>query len=130
MAPRNVGAMLAIHDRILFLDEDNRWPVDFVRKMVETEEETGKIPYCGLLAVGKKDPNWSREREVVFVKQHIDLGCLLYRKEFFSKYGYFVDDKRFHTTFDWELIRRIHEGEGADAFAKADTRLIFRHKLH
>ena len=128
---RNIGAQAAFWEHILFLDDDNLWPTGFVGTMADVRETTGLIPYAGAIeAVGLKDSSWRRVTTTQFKAQMVDLGCLMYTKSIFRKYGYFLDSKETHTKFDWDLIRRIHEGEGKGAFSMADTKLIFSHKLH
>jgi len=127
---RNVGAMVASYDRIVFLDDDNQWEQGHLYSLVELEESTDKIPYCWMYLKGKKPGStYRRKKKTGFSKQGIDLGCILWRKEFFSKYGYFEDVRQI--TYDWVLIEKVYKGEGAESFActKRPT-LIFWHKRY
>jgi hypothetical protein len=126
---RNIGAMVAKFDRVLFLDDDNEWPTNFISTMVAKELETGLIPMADMHIIGKKvGSTVDRIKVTALSRQNIDLGCLLYRKEHFRKYGYFEDTKQIQ--FDWDFMYKIVDGEGRDAFVKAPTELVFHHKRY
>lgn len=128
---RNVGAMCASYDHIIFLDDDNYFEEDdYLETLVKIEKETGKIPYTKLHIVGKKPGSTvDRYKDTHPSRHHIDLGNPFYRKEFFLKYGYF-DDSKNRIMFDYDLIELIKNGEGEDKFTKADCHLYFRHKRY
>jgi len=127
---RNVGAMLASYSRIVYHDDDNQWEKDHLSSLVQLEENTGRIPYCWMHLFGKKPGStYEKIKKTGFSKQGIDLGCLIWRKEFFKKYGYFLDERQ--VTFDWMLIQRVFEGEGKNAFVcTRKPSLRFFHKRY
>jgi len=127
---RNIGAMISKYDRIVFLDDDNEWEEDFISSMVESEKSTGKIPYCDIRLIGKKPGStYNRVKRTHFGKQGIDLGCIFYRKEHFEKYGYFRNTNQ--TTFDYDFMLKIFNGEGRDNFISTKkSNFIFWHKRY
>jgi len=131
LVSRNIGAMAATHNRIIFLDDDNELEEsDYLEELVTTEKSTGKIPYTRLHLIGKKpESTYDRYKETSLNRHHIDLGNPLYRKKHFLKYGYF-DDSKNRIMFDFDFIEKIIKGEGEDAFIKVDEHLLFRHKRY
>jgi glycosyltransferase involved in cell wall biosynthesis len=128
---RNIGAMAASFENIVFLDDDVTWESpDYLSLMVKAHEKTGKRPYSDLKVVGKVDKSYVREKDVRFAPDKIDLGNLMYSRSLFRKYGYFVDSIDAAIKFDWALIRRIYEGEGEDAFVRSGARMTFAHARH
>jgi len=127
---RNVGAMLANYDRIIFLDDDNQWESEHLQSLVDLEKETGKVPYCWMHVIGKQpNSNYNRIKKTGFSKQGIDLGCILWRKDLFEKYGYFRDDSQ--VTFDWNEMARVYYGHGPHNFICTNNpSLIFYHKRY
>lgn len=128
---RNVGAMCASYDRMAFLDDDNKFDCEnYLESMVRAERETGKIPYSELHLVGKKPGStYDRIKRTALARHNIDLGNPLYKREHFLKYGYF-DDSKNKIMFDYDLIEKIKDGEGEDAFVKVNVCLLFRHKRY
>ena len=127
---RNMGAMAANSEHIVFLDDDNEWKSDHLSSMVDIEEKTGKTPYCWMHYKGKKPGStFERIKKTGFSRQGIDLGCMLYRREYFEKHGYIRDDAQ--VTFDWNMIERIVKGEGVEKFiCTRKPSLIFWHKRY
>ncbi len=127
---RNIGAMGANSSNVIFLDDDNEWEPDHLESLIALKEKTGRTPYCWLYIKGKKEgSSFERIKETRFGKQAIDLGCILWDKALFDKYGYFRNDSQ--VTFDWNHIARIYYGEGPNKFicTKKPT-LIFWHKRY
>jgi glycosyltransferase involved in cell wall biosynthesis len=131
LVSRNVGAMAASNDKILFLDDDNSFEEnDYVETVLKTYSETKKIPYTKLHLIGKKEGSeYDRRKPTNLARQHIDLGNILYRKEFFERYGYFSDRKN-RIMFDWDMLEVIINGVGIDNFVPIDKYLIFLHKRY
>jgi ubiquinone/menaquinone biosynthesis C-methylase UbiE len=127
---RNIGAMVAKYDRVAFLDDDNEWMPDHLSSLINLEIKTGKIPYCWMRVIGKKPGStFQKTKRTHFGRQGIDLGCILYRKIMFEKYGYFPDSRLI--TFDFDLMRKIFSGEGQSNFACTDKdSLRFHHKRY
>ena len=125
---RNVGVMCSSFQRLVFLDDDNEWETEnYLETLVKAEEETGKIPYSCLRIRGKRQGSThNRERKTALASNNIDLGNLFYRKVIFKKYGYF-DNSKNRIIFDWDLIKKIKDGEGEESFVRVDENLIFWH---
>lgn len=128
---RNIGMMANHNERFVFLDDDNEWTEDHLESLVALEQKTGKTPYCWMHIKGKK-PGSTHEKikATGFSRQGIDLGCILYKREFPQKYGYFEDVRQ--VTFDFELMEKIFHGEGgSDHFVCTEKpTLIFWHKRY
>jgi len=131
LVSRNVGAMCASFQKILFLDDDNEWDEDdYIEEMFRVCVETGKVPYTKLHIVGKKPGSTvDRHKETSLSRHHIDLGNMLYRKEYFIKTGYFNDRKN-RIMFDWDKIEDIVNLVGEKNFIQVDRNLLFRHKRY
>ena len=131
LVSRNVGAMCASYNWILFNDDDNHLEEDdYIEEIVRVYHETGKYPYTRLHIVGKKPGSTvDRYKDTSLSRTHIDLGNLLYRKEWFLRTGYFSDEKN-HIVFDADKIEDIVNLIGVDNFIKVDRHLYFRHKRY
>jgi len=127
---RNIGVMASRYDHLVFLDDDNEWEPNHLETLVSLKKETGKHPYCWLHIKGKKDDsNVDRVKKTAFIRQHIDLGCLLYERVWFDRYGGFRDDSQ--VSFDWNHLARIHFGEGPYNFVCTEQpSLVFWHKRY
>jgi len=127
---RNIGAIAANYKHVLFLDDDNEWEPDHISSLVELKEKTGKHPFCWLHIKGKKkNSTEDRIKKTTFIRQHIDLGCLLWERIWFDRYGGFRDDSQ--VSFDWNHLARIHFGEGPHSFVCTNKpTLIFWHKRY
>lgn len=127
---RNVGAMLANYKHVVFLDDDNEWEPDHLQSLIELKEKTGKHPYCWMRIIGKKEGSKvDRIKKTAFIRQHIDLGCLLWERKWFDTYGGFRDDSQ--VSFDYNCMARIHFGEGPHQFVCTNKpTLIFHHKRY
>ena len=127
---RNIGVMASRYDNVIFLDDDNEWETNHLESLVSLKKETGKHPYCWLHIKGKKDgSDVDKIKNTAFIRQHIDLGCLLYERIWFDRYGGFRDDSR--VSFDWNHLARIHFGEGPHNFVCTENpTLIFWHKRY
>ena len=127
---RNVGAMVASYEDIVFLDDDNEWEVNHLESLVNLKLKTDKIPYCWMYLKGKKEgSDYERIKKTHFGKQGIDLGCLLWNRDLFEQYGYFKNDSQ--VTFDWNCIARVYYGLGPNRFeCTEEPTLIFWHKRY
>ena len=128
---RNVGAMVCRYDKFVFLDDDNEWEPDHLESLAKVAEETGKIPYCWMHYKGKKPGStYDRIKKTGFAKQGIDLGCLLWDKSHFERFGYLRNDAQI--TFDWQAIKRVFDGLGGKkAFVSTNKpTLIFWHRRY
>lgn len=131
LVARNLGAMSASYNNIIFLDDDNNFEGEtYLESVMNAKKETGRIPFTNLHLVGKKKGStYDRIKRTHPSRNHVDLGNILYSKKLFLKYGYF-DDSNFAIVFDGELIDKIRDGEGEDAFVKVEENLLFRHKRY
>ena len=127
---RNVGAMLANYKHVVFLDDDNEWEPNHLQSLIQLKEKTGKHPYCWMRIIGKKEGSKvDRIKETAFIRQHIDLGCLLWERKWFDIYGGFRDDSQ--VSFDWNHMARICFGEGPHQFVSTRLpSLRFSHKRY
>ena len=101
---------------ILYFDDDNMWEPNHLETMVTVAEQN---PSAALIAsdavwVGINDPDWRQIRPCRFRQGAVDLGQLMYKAELFKKYGYFDARPRRKQRYDWELIKKIVDGEGTD----------------
>jgi len=127
---RNVGVIVSNHKNIIFLDDDNELEPDHLESLISLKLKTNKHPFCWLHIKGKKDgSNVDRIKETAFIRQHIDLGCLLWERKWFDRYGGFRDDSQ--VSFDWNHLARVHFGEGPHDFVcTKKPSLIFWHRRY
>lgn len=127
---RNVGVMVSNFKHFIFLDDDNEMEPDHLESLITLKEQTGRHPYCWMHIKGKKEGSTvDRTKKTAFVRQHIDLGCLLYERKWWDRYGGFRDDSQ--VSFDWNQLARIHFGEGPHNFVCTEKpTLIFWHKRY
>lgn len=131
LVSRNIGVMASSYDRIVFLDDDNKFQEnDLLETLVKTEEETGKLPYTKLHIIGKKPGSTvDRYKNTHPSRNHIDLSNLFYRKDLFIKAGLFNDNLR-RICFDADLIEAMVKIIGEENFIKVDRHIYFRHKRY
>lgn len=127
---RNIGVMAASFEYIAFHDDDNLWTPDHLQSLADAQAVAGKIPYSWMHIIGKKPGSiFEKIKRTGFSRQGIDLGCILWRKSLFEKYGYFPNTRQI--TFDFELMERVYKGEGAENFVCTNRdSLIFYHKRY
>jgi len=142
---RSTGAIMAFHhikrnvmkdDKdwwILFWDDDNNFYPDFLERMVKAHEENPEAVLLGanIEIRGKNDKNYKHLMKIKLHAQQCDLGCFLYKKEMFNKYSYFPAGERYKVSYDWEMIRKIADGEGHNKVyidSEGGPGLIFYHK--
>jgi glycosyltransferase involved in cell wall biosynthesis len=127
---RNIGIVSSHNEHIVFLDDDNEFNPDHIESLLSLEISSGKVPYCYLHIKGKKeDSKFERVKVTNLHRGQIDLGCVLYKKEYFDKFGYFRNDSQI--TFDWNCIDRIWKGLGNDSFVSTENpSLVFWHRRY
>jgi len=124
---RNVGAMVSFiyrrqghrdeeNEWICFLDDDNLWYPDHLETFVKANQEK---PEATLLGVdmerrGYQDRSYKEIVKCSIDPNFCDLGNFLYKKKLFEKYGYFLPRRNRKITFDFELIKKMADGEGED----------------
>lgn len=111
---RNVGAILSRTKWVAFHDDDCSWSPDHLESLLIASKGE-LIPYSDMNVVGLKS-GVSKVKKANFSKDNIDLGCLLWPNWIFSRYGYFKDEEDHKNAFDWALMKKVHEGEGAHKF--------------
>ena len=141
---RSTGAIMAFHHMpervrkadqdlwICFWDDDNEFYPDFFERMMKAHEAHPEAVLLGadIEIIGKINKDYKHVMRTKIYPQNCDLGCFLYKKEMFDKYGYFPASLRYKITYDWEMIKKIVEGEGHDkVYIDHDKPgLIFYHK--
>jgi len=122
---RNIGTMMAFayqqernldNEYILYFDDDNMWEPNHLETMVDALVTN---PDATLIAsdakwVGVNDKNWTEIRPCRIRQGACDLGQFMYKNELFKKYNYFNPRPRKKQRYDWELIKKMVDGEGAD----------------
>lgn len=120
---RNIGIVVAFsylqerdveNEWLCFLDDDNSWEPDHLQSMVD---EVNKNPEATLIAsdaiwVGVNDKSWRAEKKCVIRHGKCDLGQFLYRTSLFKKYGHFNPRPEKKQCYDFELIKKMDNGEG------------------
>jgi glycosyltransferase involved in cell wall biosynthesis len=117
---------------VCFLDDDNEWLPNHLERIVEAYNERPDASFIGfdIEMRGVKDKNYSHNMNCVVAPQNCDLGSFAYRRDLFDKYGYFQASPRYKITYDWQLIKKIAEGEGDKVYIKhyRPCTFIFNHK--
>jgi len=129
---RNIGVMASNPEYrwVVFHDDDNLWEKDHLSSLVELYKKTGKFPYSYMHVIGKSENSpVNHIKKTGFSRQGIDLGCILYLKEWFYKYGFFQDTRQ--VTFDYDCIEKIVDGVGRDKFiCTGKGTFLFYHKRY
>lgn len=132
---RNIGAMAAFsfwhsskrdidNEWIIFLDNDNTLLPNHIEEMVETANSN---PEATLIAsdmelVGRTDKEFRQVRKCEFKHCGCDLGQFMYKTKLFREYGYFFPHPHRKHKYDWELIKKITDGEaGKIAYTNQPT---------
>lgn len=122
---RNIGVQVAFsylhaskrdieNEWIIFHDDDNYWKPNHLQSIVDTIQ---KNPEATMIAtdaiwVGVNDKTWMEERKCSLRHGGCDLGQFAYKTSLFRKYGYFEPHPRRKQRYDWELIKKMSDGEG------------------
>lgn len=120
---RNCGVMYATARFVLFLDDDNLFKPNHLENIYKAYQENPEATMIGVYTEirgknmdGKKDPNYKHILKTRVAPQQCDLGSFAYQREMFRKYGYFEGRPERRITYDFELIEKIHNGEGDEKF--------------
>lgn len=122
---RNVGVIIAfsyIHsgkrdienEWIVFHDDDNLWLPNHLESMINKALEN---PETTMVAsdmewVGRTDKSFRMVVPCHIKHGHCDLGAFLYKTKLFRQYGYFFPHPHRKHKYDFELIKRMADGEG------------------
>ena len=131
--PRSIGTLLSfsyIHhskrdienEWVCFLDTDNLWESNHLQSLIDIAKINPEVTMIASDAkwIGANDINWKKIVPAKLQQGHIDLGQFIYKTSLFRKYGYwFAHPKRKHK-YDWELIKKMADGEG--------DKLVYTHK--
>ena len=136
---RNVGTVVAntyLQDHnnenrwIVYHDDDNLWYPEHLQTLVNGLNE---MPEAALIGVdcevrGKINKDYKNIRRLKFAPQNVDIGQLLYKANLFRKYGLWDPCPRYTISWDWELIKKMYEGEKDKVKIISKATFIFWHK--
>jgi len=124
---RNIGTNIAFSyfrdskrkpndEWICFHDDDNLWYQDHLETLVKGHLAKPKATIIGvdMEMRGKIDKNYKRIMQCEIASQNCDLGNFLYNRKLFDKYGYFRPRIEKKIGFDFELIKKMVDGEGLE----------------
>lgn len=143
---RNIGVMAAftyIKERhrergkefVVFMDDDNHFLPDYLALFAQGHEENPSATMIGIdmLRVGKKNPDNKKYIPCSPCSDMCDIGSFAYNIELFEKYGYFRARKEKKFKYDWELIKKIIDGEGMGKIQLVHTKnpsFLYAHKKY
>lgn len=126
---RSVGAMIAFsyireRDRnkdefVCFCDDDNIIYSNYLSTFAKMHEENPEATLLGVdMNIRNKRTDNLKTREMSIQHNRCDLGSFCYRRDVFDKYGYFVANPRNKQRFDYNLLKKIADGEGDKVYIK------------
>lgn len=135
---RNIGVIMAFsytyhRDRdienewVCFHDDDNIWLPNHLESMIAMLEEN---PEATMIAsdmemIGQTDKKFRKVVPCWIKHGHCDLGEFLYKTKLFREYGYFFPHPRRKHKYDYELIKKMANGEGDKlVYTKKPTMLM------
>lgn len=117
---------------IAFHDDDNEWYPDYLETMIIAKNEHPDAVLIGgdIEIRGKINKDYKHVMKCKLYPQNNDLGCWIYRRDMFFKYGFLPASDRYKITYDYEFIKRIMEGEGSSKIfiIEGPPKFIFYHK--
>jgi intein/homing endonuclease len=96
-----------------YLDTDNLWKEDHIQSAVDILKDNPNVNLIATDAewVGVNDKNWKEIRLCRIKQGGCDIGQFFYKTSLFRKYGYWFAHPRRKQKWDYELIKKIYEGE-------------------
>ena len=138
---RNIGAIVAFsylhhskrdieNEWIVFHDDDNCWKPNHLESMVKTLEANPEATMIATDAIwiGANDKTWKEERPFKLANGKCDLGQFAYKTKLFREYGYFFPHPRHKHKYDWELIKKMGEGEGDKLVRTNESTFLMNYK--
>lgn len=103
---------------ICYLDDDANWEKNHLQSYIDIIEKNSNATLIGsdMIRVGANDKNWRGIVPCVIAHGQCDLGCFLYKALLFRKYGFFYPRPKRKQRYDFELIKKIVDGEKENVF--------------
>jgi GT2 family glycosyltransferase len=95
---------------ITFFDDDNRFSPDHLQLMVDAIKKNPTATIVGA-SMNFVTSNGSRVKKLVIAPEKCDLGSFIYRRDLFFKYGFWNPRPECRFRFDYDLIKRMADGE-------------------
>jgi len=122
---RNVGTMVSFSyhkDKfanqgwVVFLDDDNLWYPNHLETLYKAHQENPEAKLIGvdMEIRGYINKDYKHILKCQIKPQQCDIGEFAYHKSLFEKYGYLLPSPRHKISYDYELLKKILEGEGED----------------
>ncbi len=98
---------------VVFHDDDNYWAPEHLKSMIDASTGLSEPSMVASDAIwmGSRDKDWQREVKCTLKHGGCDLGQFMYKTKLFRKYGYFFPHPRRKHKYDWELIKKMTDGE-------------------
>jgi len=122
---RNTGIIIAfsyIHhskrdidnEWVVFHDDDNLWEPYHLESMIKALEANTEATMVASDAiwVGANDKTFRKVHKCKLKHGGCDLGQFMYKTSLFKKYGYFEPSPIHKHRYDWELVKKMTDGEG------------------
>lgn len=109
----NIGIDLSCGEYITTLDDDNIKVPEFCEKMAgfldRNSEYDAVACYMNMMKegqiIGLFDMPGKMTKESIAKENHVDSGCMLYRRSLIDKIGYY--DERLRSSEDWDFVKRV-----------------------
>lgn len=107
------------NEMVIYLDTDNEWNPNHLESMIKVLEKNPQATMIGsdMQMIGASDKNWKQIRPCKIKHGHCDIGSFIYKTSLFRKYGYWFAHPHRKHKYDFELIKKIVDGEGLDKVA-------------
>jgi glycosyltransferase involved in cell wall biosynthesis len=127
---RNTGAMISFSflaekyrsesEWIVFMDDDNIFYPNYLTTFVEMhiEKPTATLLGIDMEIMSKKNNDYVGIKQCEILPGKADLGMFAYKRSLFDKYGYFQARPEKKNMYDFELIKKMADGEGDRVYIK------------